>query len=151
MEKQQLSGAQGDVLDKHEIQRPEPTEAMIKMQKRVKDGTIICYIIGALTTIASLFGLAGYLESLGYGKLEFAINLGVGVAFIVLGVWSRTQAIPALSIAVILYCLALILSILGMIEVGRGASGLLIQGLLLGLLMRSWINARRLRALSAWL
>jgi hypothetical protein len=69
-----------------------------------------------------------------------------GVIFIALGLWSRSQPTVALLIALLLYTVDLIYYITLIVEMeGRMAGGLVIRGLLLGLLIRGWTQARKLK------
>ncbi len=122
-------------------QTAEPVEdkATVDLVKRAKSGTTVLFVLTGLA-------LLGGIILMGMGEEEYeTLGLGaliLGGVYLVLALWSRKQAFPALLTATVLYAVMVIFSVVsGAVNVLQIA----IQAMILVLLARSAMAANNLR------
>ena len=122
-------------------QTAEPVEdkATVDLVKRTKSGTTVLFVLTGLA-------LLGGIILMGMGEEEYeTLGLGaliLGGVYLVLALWSRKQAFPALVTATVLYAVMAIFSVVsGAVNVLQIA----IQAMILVLLARSAMAANNLR------
>lgn len=122
-------------------QTAEPVEdkATVDLVKRAKSGTTVLFVLTGLA-------LLGGIILMGMGEEEYeTLGLGaliLGGVYLVLALWSRKQAFPALVTATVLYAVMVIFSVVsGAVNVLQIA----IQAMILVLLARSAMAANNLR------
>ena len=145
---------QGGTLDHEEPPSSQPeSEAVAKAKKRVKGGTTTCYVIAGLGFLGAVLILAmqDQLAELGLDSTAGVIVLVLAALFLGLGLWSRKKPYPALLIAMVVYGINAILTIVNYMNAGGGAGGLrfIIIGVILGLLIRGFMGASRLKKIQA--
>jgi hypothetical protein len=125
-----------------------------RAKKKIRGGRVAVFVIAGLALLVGLLfvGMGEAFEDMGYDR-ELIPAIGIaalvlGGIFLALGFWSKSQPYPALLIAMIIYGLNAVLTLVNLAQTGgQGAFSLLIVGLLLGLIIRGWIGARDLQKL----
>jgi len=145
---------QGGALDREELASSQPeSDAVARAKKQVRGGTATCYVIAVLGVLGAVLILAmqDQLAELGLDSTAGAIVLVLATLFLGLGLWSRKQPYPALLIAMFIYGINATLTIVNYMNAGGGAGGFrfIIIGVILGLLIRGFIGASRLRKIQA--
>jgi len=114
-------------------------DEIILLQKRAKNGTTVLFVLTGLALIGGIvllgMGEEDY-QSMGIGALI------LGALYLLLGLWSRKKAYPALLVSSVLYAGMVILSVMtgsmNIFQIG-------IQALILVLLVRAAMAANELR------
>jgi hypothetical protein len=124
-------------------------------KKKIRGGRAAIFVIAILSLLVGPLFLAApdWFEDYGI-ETELMSTVGIivivfGAIFLALGIWSISQPSAPLLIAMILYGLNTVYTLVNMFQNGgRGAFGLLIAGLLLGLIIRGWMGARDLQKIN---
>lgn len=129
-------------------------QAIDKAKKKIAGGRVAAFVIAAIAILVGIWFMSAAegLEDMGFDS-EIIPTIGIaalvlGGVFLLLGIWSMSQPYPALLIAMIIYGLNAVFSL---INVGKsGSSGifsLVLVAVLLGLIIRGWLGANELRKL----
>lgn len=147
-----MEQGQDTTLDQGALQSNQPeTEEVKKARKNVKGGTATCFVIAGLGLLGGLLivGMQDQLQEIGYDSTVGAIVIVFALGFLALGLWSRKQPYPALLTAMLIYGINAVITFVNFANAGGGVGGFqfVIIGVLLGLLIRGFMGAQKLRKL----